>query len=103
MNKIEIDLDSITQRYDELKDLVARCKFEQKQAEKEMEKLELQLVALLNQSGVKEMNYKCYNFGMKITQRTVLDQKYLKEHYADIAEKCTFTKEKESFEFKINK
>ena len=103
MSKIEIDLDLITQRYDELKDLIARCKFEQKQAEKEMEKLELQFVALLNQSGVKEMNYKCYNFGMKITQRTALDQKYLKEHYADIAEKCTFTKEKESFEFKINK
>ena len=101
MSKIEID--SITQRYDELKDLIARCKFEINQAEKEKEKLELQLVALLNQSGVKEMNYKCYNFGMKITQHTALDQKYLKEHYADVAEKCTFTKEKESFEFKINK
>lgn len=36
MSKIELDLDAITQRYDELKDLVARCKFEQKQAEKEI-------------------------------------------------------------------
>ena len=66
-----------------------------------MEKYELQLIALLWQMNVKEMNYKCYSFGFKEVSRTALDQKYLKEHYSDIAEKCTFTKTSEKFEFKV--
>ena len=49
------------------------------------------------------MQYGIYSFGIKTKQRTVLDQKYLKEHFAEIVQQCTFTKESESFEFKINK
>ena len=103
MTKIEIDLDAITARRDELMDLKARYAFEQKQVEKEMEKLDLQLIALLDQTGTDSMDYGSYTFGWKISQRTSLDQKYLKEHYADIAAKCTFTKESKNFDFKINK
>lgn len=102
-NKIEIDLDSITQRMDELKDAKARYSFELKQVEKEIEKEELKLIALLDQTGVESMDYGTYTFGWKVSSRTALDQKYLKEHYADVAQKCTFTKESKNFEFKINK
>lgn len=101
MNKIEIDLDAITHRRDELMDLKARYSFELKQVEKEMEQLDLQLIALLNQTGTDEMTYGSYRFGWKTTQRTALDQKYLKEHFADIAAQCTFTKENRTFEFKL--
>jgi len=100
-DKIEIDLDAITKRRDELMDLKARYSFELKQIEKEVESLDLQLIALLNQTGTDEMQYGNYYFGWKTTTRTALDQKYLKEHFADIAQKCTFTKENRIFNFKL--
>lgn len=100
-NKVEIDLDAITKRRDELMDLEARYKFELKQVTKEMEQLDLQLIALLSQTGADEMQYGTYHFGWKTTTRTALDQKYLKEHFADIAQKCTFTKENKVFDFKL--
>ena len=103
MNKIEIDLDAITARRDELMDLESRYKFELKQVTKEMEKLDLQLIALIDQMDVDSMDYKTYTFGWKTTTRTALDQKYLKEHFADIAKQCTFEKENRVFDFKINK
>lgn len=102
-NKIEIDLDAITKRRDELMDLEARYKFELKQVTKEMETLDLQLIALLSQLEVEEMQHGTYKFGWKTTSRTALDQKYLKEHFADIAAQCTFAKENRVFDFKINK
>lgn len=101
MSKVEIDLDLITETMDNLKKEKARLQFDLKEVEKEIEKYELQLVALLGQMNVKEMNYKAYIFGLKEVSRTALDQKYLKEHYSDIAQACTFTKTSEKFEFKI--
>lgn len=101
MSKIEIDLDVITDTMDNLKKEKARLQFDLKEVEKEIEKYELQLIALLGQMNVKEMNYKSYSFGLREISRTALDQKYLKEHYSDIADKCTFTKTSEKFEFKI--
>ena len=100
--EVKINLDEITAQMDELKDTKARYEFELKKVKEEIEKRELQLVALLNQMGVNELQHGIYSFGLKIKQRTALDQKYLKEHYKEIAEKCTFTKESKSFEFKIN-
>lgn len=101
MSKIEIDLDVITDTMDNLKKEKARLEFDLKEVNKEIEKYELQLIALLGQMKVREMDYKCYSFGLKEISRTALDQKYLKEHYSEIAEKCTFTKKSEKFEFKI--
>lgn len=101
MSKIEIDLDVITDTMDNLKKEKARLEFDLKEVNKEIEKYELQLIALLGQMNVREMNYKSYSFGLKEISRTALDQKYLKEHYSEIAEKCTFTKKSEKFEFKI--
>ena len=100
--EVKINRDEITAQMDELKDTKARYEFELKKVKEEIDKRELQLIALLNQMGVNEMQHGIYSFGLKVKQRTALDQKYLKEHYKEIAEKCTFTKESESFEFKIN-
>jgi len=47
---------------DMLKDQVARYKFDMKEAEKEIEKRELQLIALLSQMDVNEMQHGIYNF-----------------------------------------
>jgi hypothetical protein len=47
------------------------------------------------------MQYGTYTFGWKTTTRTALDQKYLKEHFADIAAQCTFPKENRVFNFKL--
>lgn len=101
--KATIDLDVITKEMDALKDDKARYEFELKKVKEEIEKRELQLTALLSQQGINEMTYGIYSFGFVTKQRTALDQKYLKENFADIAQKCTFTKENSSFEFKINK
>ena len=82
MSKIEIDLDVITDTMDNLKKEKARLEFDLKEVNKEIEKYELQLIALLGQMKVREMDYKCYSFGLKEISRTALDQKYLKEHYS---------------------
>lgn len=103
MSKIEIDLDSITKRRDELMDLKARYNFELKQVEKEMETLDLQLIALLNQTGTEEMTYGTYVFGWKTTQRTAFDQKLFGEQYPDLLNQFKTTKENRVFNFKIAK
>ena len=103
MNKIEIDLDAITKRRDELADLKARYSFELKQVEKEIETLDLQLIALLNQTGVESMDYGTYTFGWKTTQRTAFDQKLFGEQYPDLLSQFKVTKENRVFNFKINK
>ena len=58
--KITIDLDKITEEMYTLKDDRARLKFELNNIEKEIEKRELQLVALLSQADVKSMDYGVY-------------------------------------------
>lgn len=101
--KIEIDLDEITAKLDELKKNEAEYKFLLKQAQDEIEKLELKLIAVLDKTGAESMDFGVYSWGWKTTSRTALDQKYLKENYADVYNACYLTKEKRNFEFKINK
>lgn len=102
-SKIEIDLDAITKRRDELLDLKARYSFELKQIEKEAEQLDLQLIALLNQTGTDEMTYGTYKFGWVVKQRTAFDQKLFGEQHPDLLNQFKVTKENKVFEFKINK
>ena len=70
MAKIVIDLDLITKELDTLKSDKAKLKFELSNIEKEIEKRELQLVALLSQTGVKSMDYGIYSFGLVEKKRT---------------------------------
>ena len=101
--KVSIDLDLITSEMDTLKDERARLKFELNNVEKEIEKRELQLIALLAQSDVKSMDYGVYSFGLKETTRTAFDQKLFKEEQPELFNKYYLPKVSEKFEFKINK
>lgn len=101
MGKVTIDLEAITQEMDSLKMQKAELEFNLKNVKQRIEILEMQLSALLEQQGVNEFNYGVYRFGFETKTRTALDQQYLKEHYADIAAQCTFTKEKQDFFFKV--
>lgn len=101
--KVNIDLDVITQEMDALKDDRARLKFELNNIEKEIEKRELQLIALLSQSDVKSMDYGVYSFGLKETTKTSFDQRLFKEENPTLFAKYYIPKVSEKFEFKINK
>lgn len=102
-HKITLDLELITKEMDTLKDDRARLKFELTNIEKEIEKRELQLTALLGQMKVKTMDYGVYSFGFKEVTRTALDQKLLKERYPEQYNDCYVQKVSEKFEFKINR
>lgn len=103
ITKIEINLNEITSKLDELKDAQARCKFELKNVEKEIEKEELKLIALLDKTQCETMDYGVYSFGWKTTTRKVFDQKLFGQENPDLLEKYRIEKENRVFEFKINK
>lgn len=103
MSKITIDLDAVTKRMDELKDTRARLKFELNNIEKEIEKEELKLIAVLDNTGTDSMDFGVYSFGWKISTRTAFDQKLFGTEHPDLLEKYKVTKENKTFDFKINK
>lgn len=102
MAKVEIDLDLITKEMDTLKDDRARLKFELNNIEKEIEKRELQLIALLDQMDVKSMDYGIYSFGLVEKKRTAFDQSLFKSEQPEMFNKYYVTKTREDFQFKIN-
>ena len=97
---VDVDLELITNEMDKLKQDKARYQFELKQVEKQIERLELTLIAVLNQAQVKDMEFNGYTFGFKETTRVSLDQKKLKELYPKQFEDCYLPKTKEDFYFK---
>lgn len=101
--KVEIDLKELTKQMDDLKDLEARLKFDLKNTEKEIEKIELQLQALLNQADVESMDFGIYSFGWVTKTRKAFSQKAFGQVYPDLLEKFKIETENKSFEFKINK
>lgn len=103
MTKIEIDLNEITARMDELKDTRAKLKFELNNVEKEIEKEELKLIAVLDKTGTDSMDYGVYSFGWKVTTRKAFDQKLFGAEHPDLLEQYKVEKENKVFEFKINK
>lgn len=100
---MEINLEEVTEKVAELKDIIARCKFEQGQAEKELERQELKLIAFLEQSGTESCDFNGYYFGWKTTKRKAFDQKLFGQEHPDLLEKFKLEKESTKFEFKINK
>lgn len=101
MNKIEIDLGKITSELDQIKQDIARYKFEINNLDKEKEKREMQLAALLGQMDVKSMDYGSYTFGFKEYKRTAFDQKKFKSENPEMFEKYYIPKVTERFEFKL--
>ena len=100
--KVTIDLDALTTEMDALKMEKARLSFELNNINKEIEKRELQLLALMSQMDVKEMQHGIYSWGLKEVSRTSLDQKMLKELYPEQYNACYVQKMSERFEFTIN-
>ena len=103
MTKITIDLDLITTQLDELYDQQARLKFELKNVEKEIDKREFKLKALLDDLQVNEMMHNSYSFGW--TEKTInrLNQSMLKEKYPQQYEECYLPSVSKVFKFNINK
>jgi predicted nucleic acid-binding Zn-ribbon protein len=101
--QVTIDLEKITSEMDALKDDKARLSFELKNVEKEIEKRELQLIALLSQADVKSMDYGVYSFGLVEKKRTAFDQSLFKEEQPEMFAKYYLPKVSEKFEFKVNK
>ena len=100
--QVAIDLGEITADMDALKQEKARLSFELKNIEKEIEKRELRLIALLEKADVKNMDYGIYTFGFKEYSRTAFDQKAFKEEEPELFQKYYVPKVTERFEFKIN-
>lgn len=101
--KVTIDLDALTSEMDALKMEKARLSFELNNINKEIEKRELQLLALMSQMDVKEMQHGIYSWGLKEVSRKSLDQKLLKEKFPEQYQACYIEKMSERFEFTIKK
>lgn len=98
---MEVDLDFITQKLDEEKQKRAELKFYLNNCEKEIEKYELQLIAVLTSNQVNEMCYKGYSFGWKEKTRKAFDQKLFQEEHQDLYEQYKTEKTSQVFEFKV--
>lgn len=101
--KVTIDLDQLTAEMDALKAEKARLTFELNNITKEIEKRELQFVALLGKLKVKEMQHGIYTIELKEYTRNMLDQRLLKEKFPEQYQACYLPKVSEKIDFRINK
>lgn len=99
---VELNLEEITENMYQLKDTEARLKFELKNIEKEIEKNEIKLVALLEKQNVNDMQFGVYSFGWKTSKRKAFDQKLFSSKHPELFEEFKIEKESQKFEFKIN-
>ena len=100
---VSIDLDQLTAEMDALKAEKARLTFELNNISKEIEKRELQFVALLGKLKVKEMQHGIYTIELKEYTRNMLDQRLLKEKFPEQYQACYLPKVSEKIDFRINK
>lgn len=100
---VDVDLTAITDEYDALNQEIKQKEFEINQYKKRQERLQLMMMAVLNQADVEEMEFNGYKFGLKTVTRKALDQKLLASEQPDIFEKYKVEKTSERFDFKIMK
>ena len=98
-----VNLEELTLKMDELKDLEARLKFDLKNTQEQIEKVELQLQNVIEKAGVNNMDYGVYTFGWEVKKRKAFSQKAFGQVYPDLLEKFKLETETKSFVFKINK
>ena len=98
---MEIDLDVLTNKLDELKDTEANLKFQLQQVQKHIEPIELQLQAVLTANEVDSMQYGTYYFGWKTSQRNSFNQKLFSAEHPDLYDLFKTTTEIKKFEFKV--
>jgi hypothetical protein len=85
----------------QVKDAIARYKFELKQLEQQEELLNIKLIGYLKKMNVEEMMLPNCHFGMRTKSRTAFDQKLFATENPDLFNQYRTTKETEYFEFKI--
>ena len=95
------DVTALADEMIELKDQIARYKFELKQLEKRKEQLDIKLIKILKENDVNEMNLGNCHFFLKTKTRTAFDQSLFKEENPELFDKYYLTKESEIFEFKL--
>lgn len=95
------DIESLTESMIQIKDAIARYKFELKQLEKQKEQLDLKLIKVLKENDVNEMNLGNCHFYLTTRTRRAFDQSLFKEENPELFEKYYLTKESEVFEFKL--
>lgn len=98
-----VDLKELTKQMDELKDMEARLKFELKNTQADIEKIELELKNVIDKAGVESMDFGIYSFGWVTKTRKAFSQKAFGQVYPDLLEKFKIETESKTFEFKINK
>lgn len=98
-----VNLEELTLKMDELKDLEARLKFDLKNTQEQIEKVELQLQNVIEKAGVNNMDYGVYTFGWEVKKRKAFSQKAFEQVYPDLFEKFKLETETKKFVFKINK
>ena len=99
----DVNLEELTLKMDELKDLEARLKFDLKNTQEQIEKVELQLQNVIEKAGVNNMDYGVYTFGWEVKKRKAFSQKAFEQVYPDLLEKFKLETETKKFVFKINK
>lgn len=97
-----VDLKELTKQMDELKDMEARLKFELKNTQAEIEKIELELKNVIDKAGVESMDFGIYTFGWVTKTRKAFSQKAFGQVYPDLLEKFKIETVTRKLEFKIN-
>ena len=100
---MNIDLERLTSEMDDLKDQEARLKFELKNVQQQISKIEIQLQVLLDQSDVLTMDFGVYSFGWKVSTCRRFDQSKFGAEHPQLLEKYKTETTTKRFEFKINK
>lgn len=98
---MEIDVDAIVQKLDECKKQRAELKFCLNNTEKEIEKLELQLQAVLTSLDVEQMQKGVYWFGWNEKKRKSFDQALFGSEHPELLEKYKVEKSSKVFEFRV--
>ena len=100
---MNIDLDQLTSEMDDLKDQEARLKFELKNVQEQISKVEIKLQAILDRSGASTMDFGVYSFGWKVFACKRFDQSKFGKEHPQLLEKYKTETTTKRFEFKINK
>ena len=100
--KNDVDLESLTAQMDDVKDTIARLKYELKEAEKKESKLQLVFESLLTNLNVEEMTHGIYSWGFVEKTTNRLNQGKIKEDYPDVYQACYLPSTSKTFKFKIN-
>ena len=98
-----IDLERLTAEMDALKDQEARLKFELKNIDQQIQRVEGQLQGFLEQNQISTADFNGYTFGWREITSKRFNQKKFGEEHPELLEKYKLPITSKRFEFKICK